>query len=191
MRHRYSACDANRRLARSIPQARNSGFHPARSIMRLLLLVALVSLALSACRQGERTPTPPAIRYGEDLCAECNMIISEARYAAGYAYEISPGRYASLAFDDIGDLLTHRSKHPEHKVVAWYVHDYATESWLDATTAYYVVSEQSHSPMGHGITAHATRAAAEQFGQERAGMLVDWAGLQAQASVAEHNHHHH
>lgn len=163
----------------------------SRNVLLFVLLLSLMSVVLSACSQGEAMPNPPEIRYGEDLCAECNMIISEPRYAAGYAYEISAGRYESRAFDDIGDLLAYHAKHPEQKVVAWYVHDYATEAWLDATIAYYVVSDQSHSPMGHGITAHATRAAANQFGQERAALVLAWHELQAQASdMGQHASHH-
>lgn len=144
-------------------------------------MLLLGSVWLVACARGATTATPPTIRYGEDLCTECNMIISEPRYAAGYAYEISAGRYESLAFDDIGDLLMHMTKHPERKIVAWYVHDYESEAWLDATTAYYVVSAQIASPMGHGISAHQTAAAAALMAQDKAGHVYDWNGLLAQA----------
>lgn len=157
---------------------------------RLLLLVLLSAFLLAACRRGATEAAPPAIRYGEDPCTECNMIISDPRYAAGYAYEIAPGRYESLAFDDIGDLLVHMAKHPEHKIVAWYVHDYTTEEWLDATTAYYVRSDEIHSPMGHGLAAHATRDAAEALAQSKSGVILDWQGLQTQALTADGHSDH-
>jgi len=156
----------------------------------LLLLLLVVSLLLSACARGETTPTPPTIRYGEDTCAHCNMIISDPRYAAGYAYEISDGRYESLAFDDIGDLLADLGEQTDRHIVAWYVHDYESEEWLDATTAYYVISKQIMSPMGHGISAHATQAAAEQMAQAKEGAVFDWQGLQAQAKTADHQTTH-
>lgn len=159
----------------------------------LWVFLLLSGLLWAACTHGATEASPPEIRYGEDVCAECNMIISDPRYAAGYAHEISAGRYESLAFDDIGDLLVHSAKHPEHKVVAWYVHDYASEEWLDATTAYYVVSAQIASPMGHGIAAHATQDAAEQMAQTNAGQVLDWAGLLAVAKAeGEHraSQHH-
>lgn len=157
---------------------------------RSLLLLMVVGLFLAACTRGETTAKPPVIRYGEDLCTECNMIISEPRYAAGYAYESSAGRYESLAFDDIGDLVAHMAKHPEYKIVAWYVHDYESEEWLDATTAFYVVSAQIASPMGHGISAHATRAAAEQLQQTKGGAVYDWSELVEQANMtASHPSH--
>lgn len=160
--------------------------------MRYILLVFLIigGMLLAACARGATEVKPPDIRYGEDVCTECNMIISDPRYAAGYAYEIGDGRYESLAFDDIGDLLAHLEKQPARKIVAWYVHDYATEEWLDATAAYYVVSDQILSPMGHGIAAHATRAAAEEMGQAKAGLVLDWHGLLAQAKAIHNDHDH-
>lgn len=145
---------------------------------RYLLLGALLLLLLAwGCAEGSSNIAPPAIRYGEDLCAECNMVISDPRFAAGYVYEVSEGRYRSLAFDDIGDLLVHMAKHPEHTIIAWYVHDYQSEEWLDATTAYYVVGEQIRTPMNHGIAAHATEAAATAMAVSLAGEVMDWAIL--------------
>ncbi|MEZ4869967.1 MAG: nitrous oxide reductase accessory protein NosL [Caldilineaceae bacterium] len=149
---------------------------------RLWLLSVL--FLLTACARGEREIKPPEIRYGEDLCAECNMIISDPRYAAGYAYEITTGRYESVAFDDIGDLLVNLRKYPERKIVAWYVHDYASKEWLDATTAFYVVSPKIRSPMGHGIAAHADQSAAQAMAQSVYGEVRDWAGLQSYARIA-------
>ena len=157
---------------------------------RLLLLLLVVGLLLAACARGETTPNPPTIRYGEDTCTHCNMIISDPRYAAGYAHEISPGRYESLAFDDTGDLLADLGEQSERHIVAWYVHDFETEEWLDATTAYYVISDEIMSPMGHGITAHATKAAAEEMAQAKHGQLFDWQGLVAQAKTLDHEASH-
>ncbi len=74
-------------------------------------------------------------------------------------------------------MLASAAKHPEHKIVAWYVHDYESEEWLDATTAFYVFSDNIHSPMGSSATAHATRAAAEATAAELDGEVLDWQGL--------------
>lgn len=145
---------------------------------RFSLGILLLSLLLAlGCAEGSTLIAPPEIRYGEDLCAQCNMVISDPRYAAGYVYAIGNGRYQSLAFDDIGDLLAHHRSHPEHSVVAWYVHDYHSEAWLDATTAYYVVSAAIHSPMGHGIAAHAAKADAEAMAATTTGEVLHWEAL--------------
>ncbi|MCC6167408.1 MAG: nitrous oxide reductase accessory protein NosL [Caldilineaceae bacterium] len=157
---------------------------PLRSISYLTVLFLAVLLP-AACAQGSAEITPPEIRYGEDLCAHCNMIISEPRFAAGYAHELAPGRYESLAFDDIGDMLEAAKAHPDHTVVAWYVHDYAGEDWIDATTAYYVVSKAIITPMGFGIAAHSSQEAAAAQAAEVQGEVLTWEELQAHDTAHE------
>jgi copper chaperone NosL len=145
-------------------------------------------LLLAGCAPGQAVIEPPAIRYGEDRCAECGMIISDARFASGLLYEVSAGRYQSLVFDDIGNMLVYAEKHPEQKIVAWYVHDYASEEWLDATEAYFVSSREIHTPMGHGIAAHASRRAAQAMADELHGEVLDWPVLQASHDHTSHAH---
>lgn len=143
-----------------------------------IILLSLV-LLLVACAQGEAEARPPDIRYGETICEQCTMIISDARFAAGYAFEISPGRYESVAFDDIGDMLVSASEHPERAITAWYVHDYESQGWLDATRATYTLSAELPTPMGHGVAAHADRAAAERMAAALNGRVFDWNDLKA------------
>ncbi len=161
---------------------------PIFSTRSLSLLCLACLLWLAGCVQGQGVIEPPEIRYGEDLCAECGMIISDSRFASGLLYEISEGRYKSLVFDDVGDMLSYAEKHPEQKVVAWYVHDYVTEEWLDASAAYFVSSSQIQSPMGHGIAAHASLAAAEAMAAEAAGEVLDWQTLQSSHDHLSHGH---
>ena len=152
----------------------------------LLALIALcLVMLLSGCAQGAKEATPPEIRYGEDVCDQCGMIISDIRFAAGYAYEVAPGRYTSIAVDDIGDMLFHSAAHPDQTIVAWYVHDFETEAWLDATHAHYVVSQNLHTPMGQGTAAHGTLAAAEAMAAELHGEVFDWDTLLALAAAGE------
>ena len=157
-----------------------------------VVLLLIIALLVGACAEGQRAIEPPVIRYGEDQCAECGMIISDARFAAGYLHEVSAGRYVSLIFDDIGDMLHHADKNPTHRIQAWYVHDYADETWLDATAAFYVISQEIHTPMGHGIAAHGEREAAVALATATNGELVDWAGLQLhfESGGMAHSHSH-
>ena len=144
---------------------------------RLIKLGFLLGLVLGACGGGDTKIQPAEIHYGQDACEECNMIISDPRFAASYARELSEGRYASVAFDDIGDMLTHAQKHPAHKIVGWYVHDYQSKEWLDATQAFYVFTNDIHSPMGHGLAAHITREAAQGMAAEVKGEVLTWTAL--------------
>ena len=70
----------------------------------------------------------------------------------------------------------------EEKVVGWFVHDYETEEWIDATTAFFVVSEEVKSPMNHGIAAHAQKSAAEAMAQKSDGQLFTWQEVQSHAT---------
>lgn len=142
-----------------------------------VLLVMLGSVLLGGCARGQTEIAPPEIHYGDDVCAACNMIISDSRFAAGYVVELKPGRYDSLAFDDIGDMLTHQSAAAEPEIVAWYVHDYTSEEWLDATTAYFVVSAAIMTPMGHGVAAFATPEAAQEMAGTHDGEVFTWSEL--------------
>jgi nitrous oxide reductase accessory protein NosL len=116
------------------------------------------------------------------------MIISDPRFAAGLAYEVEPGRYQSLAFDDIGELLVYAGKHPELHAVAWYVHDYASEEWIDATLASYVAAASIQTPMGFGIAAHKEHAAAEAMAAQIGAAAMNWQSMHTY--LAEHNADH-
>lgn len=149
----------------------------------LILLILL--FLLTACAQGTTELKPPEIRYGEDVCVECNMIISDPRFATAYAYEVSPGRYQSVLFDDIGDMLIYAGKNPTHKVVAWYVHDYETKEWTDATTASYLVSSQVETPMASGVVSFASADRAEAMAYSLGTTVMDWTTLQAKFKAGE------
>jgi copper chaperone NosL len=132
---------------------------------------------LAACAQGADEIKPPEIRYGEDVCVECIMIISDPRFAAAYTYEVSPGRYENQLFDDIGDMLIWADKHPEHNVVAWWVHDYNTKEWVEGTQAIYMFSHSLATPMAQGTAAFAMLGPAQEMAAELNGEVFDWNGL--------------
>ena len=66
------------------------------------MLVGWVALlALAGCGGAADTTQPPEILYGQDVCDECDMIISEEKYAAAYWTEEGEAR----RFDDVGEML--------------------------------------------------------------------------------------
>jgi copper chaperone NosL len=139
---------------------------------RLGLVVAgAVALALTvcACRPASDALAPPEIHYGEDVCAECGMILSDPRFAASVVVG-TPSEPRAVIFDDIGDMFDYAHKHPELTVLKWYVHDYDTQAWLPAEAATFIQSNALHTPMGHGLAAfsdpaHAAKMAAESHGK--------------------------
>jgi copper chaperone NosL len=140
------------------------------------VLIVVVAV-LGACAQGQAAIAPPEMRYGEDVCVECIMIISDPRFAAAYTHEVSPGRYENALFDDIGDMLIYADKHPEHQVVAWWVHDYDTKEWVEGTKAIYMFSHSLQTPMAQGAAAFATLGPAQRLAEELNGEVFDWDGL--------------
>ena len=140
---------------------------------RSVLALLLASLPALACRQ-QGAPTPPPIRYGRDVCADCGMIVSDPRFAAAAA----PANGDPVVFDDIGCLLRYQEKRQPQWVAVW-VHDYETEAWLEAQAAQYLVSPAIRSPMGYGIAAFSSPDAARARQTTLGGELLDWNALSA------------
>ena len=152
---------------------------------KLPLLLLLLTAVLAACAQGATELAPPVIHYGEDVCAECNMIISDERFASAIGYEVQPGRYETASFDDIGDMLDYTDKHPDQLPVAWYVHDYESKEWTDATAASYVVTDKVATPMASGILAFASRDRADVMAYSLGLEVMDWETLLAQHAAGQ------
>lgn len=59
---------------------------------------------------------------------------------------------------------------------AW-VHDYDTEEWVDAATAWYVQSDTLETPMGGGVVAFAQRDEGDRFAADNDGTVLSWTAL--------------
>ena len=137
---------------------------------RLSLLLLLGLLLISACGGAAAADGPPEINYGRDVCLECGMIISEARFAASYRTTDGVER----VFDDIGELLKHGHKTGEVAAAEAWVHDYETEEWVAAEQAYYIVTRSVVTPMAFGIISFDDRARAEAFARDIDADVVGW-----------------
>ena len=139
------------------------------------LLSVLFGAVLAGC-ESTRADRPPHIRYGEETCASCHMLISEERFAA--AARTASGE--TRLFDEIGCLLQQRQQLDAEGARIW-VHDYESGAWLEAAQAVFVRSRELPTPMGHGIVAVATRAAAARVAQEVHGEIMEWSQLTQEA----------
>ncbi len=139
----------------------------------LLPLLGLVAVVLTgACAPAAVPQTPPTIRYGEDMCDGCGMIISEPTYAAGYHTTTGETR----RFDDIGEMMNYHREHQEG-VAAFWVHDRDTREWIRAETAYFVISPYLHTPMGYGVAAFATESVARDQASQLTGHVLTFEEL--------------
>ena len=154
--------------------------------MRIILLVMVVLTLLAAgCSQATEIK-PPTIRYGEDKCADCDMIISDERFAAAAIREINAGDHESLLFDDIGDLVRYMAQHNDQKFVAAYVHDYDTKAWIEAEKAVYMDSDTLKTPMATGLAASSSQSGAEALAAQWNGKVIDWEAVKAQGGALRH-----
>jgi copper chaperone NosL len=125
----------------------------------LSVCTVLLAAACAAAPSGELEP--PEIQYGYDLCAACGMLIDDPRHAAA-SITLDGTPYK---FDDIGDMVRYHTEHPTEQVRAWFVHDFDTETWLRAETAWFVFNQAVDTPMGHGVAAFAEEADAAALAQ--------------------------
>lgn len=139
-------------------------------------------LLFLGCGSAKVEIKPPEIRYGEDTCAMCNMIISEERFAA--AMVLKDG--TALKFDDIGELAAYQKRY-KPEVAQYYVHDYQSKVWISADSATYVQTGKIHTPMGFNLVAFSTADKAKAFAAEQDGKVLDFqAVLQGSADMKSH-----
>ena len=144
------------------------------------LYVVLLMLILAACGGPTVTPdTPPEILYGEDICDQCGMIISDERFAAGVVIETAPSEFEHRIFDDIGGMIEFVAENSDLTIATNYVHDYNSKEWLDAQDAYFIKSDEMVTPMGFGLAACAQKVEAEALAREWHGDVLTFAELQA------------
>jgi nitrous oxide reductase accessory protein NosL len=147
--------------------------------------IALLVLGAASAGCGKETGVaPPQIRYGQDTCAVCGMIISDERFAAGLVIGTAP-RYQALAFDDLGCLLGYERSAPDAVVAARYVRDFQAPQWRDAGTATYVHGPALHSPMGFNLAASETAADARALAAARGGDVLDYASVRVRFEAGD------
>jgi copper chaperone NosL len=149
-------------------------------MMERIIMLAVMLILVTACQTTPDFERPPEIRYGEDICERCGMIISEPRFAAAYVTRQGTGKI----FDDIGDLLIHSDESGDDVAVYW-VHDFENERWVKATEAYFVASQDLTTPMGHGIVAFSDFERASAWAAKNSTRTLRFGEVQAADFVRE------
>lgn len=158
-----------------------------------IVAVLLLAVLLAACGGADDADGPPEIRYGQDVCEQCKMIISEPRFASAYATEAGDVR----RFDDIGEMFLYAGERAEN-VRAFWVHDFSSEKWIEASSATFVHDSGLSTPMGWGIAAFADREAASAYVEDHGGDLFSYDALREQVEngsltppgMTGHDHDH-
>ena len=139
---------------------------------RLISRASLTALILLAGCSGQAIDKAPNIRYGQDACAECRMIIGDVRFAAAFVNAEGD----TFKFDDIGCMRHYEEKNHAALQNSW-VHDYPSEGWIDPAKAVFIRSTKLITPMGYGIAAFSSAQKAEQFLKEHEGQKILWDGI--------------
>ncbi len=140
---------------------------------RLPFWLTLLFLFLTGCAPAVDLNQPPEILYGQDVCAECGMIINDPRFAAAI---VTADEQVRL-FDDMGDMFAYVVKR-EEAVHAYWVHDLNSEEWIRAENAAYVLQQDLITPMGWGLTAFETSAAAEAYIEAGGGWMTTFEAVE-------------
>ncbi len=134
----------------------------------VLLSLLILLLILSGCKAG-----PEPINYGNDECDFCRMQISDNRYGS----EIVTDKGKVFKFDEAGCMI-------EYALVEnligdanqkFLVTDFATpETFIDASTAFFVLNDNFRSPMGLNVSAFDSEVSRQKFVAENGGNLLNW-----------------
>ena len=138
---------------------------------RFVLMVIVISVMAMGCTPKEETL--PRIRYGEETCDRCRMIISERRFASAYRTNDNILR----KFDDLGCAVLHRAEQDE-QIQQFWAYDYEETAWLDKAQAFFVHSKDLLTPMGYGIVALKTETEARRLMENTNGRIVTFDQLQ-------------
>ena len=118
------------------------------------LLYAMLVLVLFACSGGPETG-PVEVRWDQNNCERCRMMLSDPRFAAQIRYFPEAKRSVVVKFDDIGCAtlwLKDQQWKEDPKTQIW-VADHLGGDWLDARQATYI--HKKNSPMGYDLGAQA------------------------------------
>lgn len=137
-----------------------------------ILVVLCVAVAVAACGRGG-DPVPVEIYPEEDVCQTCRMLITDQRFAAECV--MKKGR--AKKFDDpicmirYFDMAKTLGIAKREDVRAYFVKDYDTKEWLDATKTHFVKANVV-TVMGYGVVSFKNKERALQFAKEYKGTLL-------------------
>ncbi len=135
--------------------------------MKLTTYIALLfSFVLSSCSNK-----PKPVVYGEDGCHYCKMTIVDKQHAAQFMTK--KGR--TYSFDATECMLNHLKEVDVQTIDRFLTNDYNEPgSFMDATKASYLISENIPSPMGAFLSAFKNKEAADKAQAENDGEVLSW-----------------
>jgi len=144
--------------------------------------IAIIAFSIAGCGR-QVAQGPPDIRLDDSMCEECNMIISDERFATATIYEGPRGAEAML-FDDFNCQAIYEASHSDMPITARWSHDYESSEWLTTEAAHFLFSPRLTTPMASQVAAFSERDAAARSLSELGGEVLAfedvWARLNGQ-----------
>lgn len=135
-------------------------------------MFALPAAVLTLCGcDNSASDGPPSVRLDDSVCAQCNMIVSDERWATATMVEGPRGPEARL-FDDFNCQVNFEVENPDATILARWSHSHATREWVSTESAYFLMSPNLRTPMGSRIAAFASSDEANQAKAELAGDVM-------------------
>jgi len=140
-------------------------------ICPVVSLVVALSL-LSGC-DNRVSDGPPTVRLGDSVCVQCNMIISDERWATATMVKGPRGPEARL-FDDFNCQVNYEVENPEVTTLARWSHSHATREWIRTEEAHFLISPNLRTPMASKVAAFASLTEADASKAELTGDVVNF-----------------
>ncbi len=136
-----------------------------------LNLLSLLIILLYSC-----SAEPQPITYGEDECARCKMIISDAQFGA----ELVTKKGKVYKYDAIECLIPALLENGEDHYAHVLVTDYhKPKEFIPAREASFLISKDLPSPMGAFLSAYETNDVANKAMAQYQGKVYDWTSILA------------
>jgi len=112
------------------------------------------------------------------------MVISDFQYAA----EIVEKRKVHK-FDDIGCMLAYaQTNNLNYEKARFWVMDFNSTTWIKGEEAHFVISQEIHTPMGHGIIAFKDLIKAKEFADKTGGEVMQFESVLKMDWKPRHEH---
>jgi nitrous oxide reductase accessory protein NosL len=138
-----------------------------------LALRFVVALSLLSGCDNQVSGGPPTVRLGDSVCVQCNMIISDERWATATMVEGPRGPEARL-FDDFNCQVNYEVENPDVPILARWSRSHATREWVRTEDAHFLISPNLRTPMASKVAAFASLSEADEANAELTGDVVSF-----------------
>ena len=133
----------------------------------------IFALALFTGCEKQSVDAPPNIRIGDSVCDECNMIISDERWATATIVEGPRGPEPRL-FDDFNCQVNYEVENPDLVVLGRWSHTHDSQQWLRTEDASFLMSLNLRTPMASNVAAFGSMSEANAAQAELAGDVMSF-----------------